>query len=95
MATKKPAAAGQQTAAKKPASPRVVAGVELKRMPMQDNQPSHPIALFKGEAPNKGDVLEFTLENGVTYRGTVADATEAGGEVLAEFSGPLVPVPTE
>ena len=39
-----------------------------------------------------GDVLQFAMSNGVTYSGTVADATEAGGEVLVEFTSSLVPV---
>ena len=39
-----------------------------------------------------GDVLQFAMSNGVTYSGTVADATEAGGEVLVEFTSGLVPV---
>ena len=38
-----------------------------------------------------GDVLQFAMSNGVTYSGTVADATEAGGETLVEFTDGLTP----
>jgi hypothetical protein len=48
--------------------------------------------ICNGDVPEKGDVLQFAMSNGVTYSGTVADATEAGGEVLAEFTSGLVPV---
>jgi len=44
------------------------------------------------DVPEKGDVMQFTMSNGVTYSGTVADATEADGEVLVEFISGLVPV---
>lgn len=92
---KKPASAGRKAVAKSSATPRVVEGVSLTRLPMEDGKPSHPAALFKGQAPALGDILEFTLANGVTYRGEVADATDADGEVLAEFAGPLSVVPKE
>ena len=95
MDTSKPAAAGQKTAAKSAPAPRVVEGVTLTRLPMEENKPSHPVAMFKGQAPERGEVLEFTLDNGVTYRGTVSDATEAAGEVMAEFADALKPVPAE
>lgn len=95
MTTKKPAAAGQKTAAKSPASPNVVKGVKLQRLPMEANKPSHPVAFFKGAAPKAGSTIEFTLENNVTYRGVVADATAADGEVMVEFSAPLTAVPQE
>lgn len=89
MTTKKPAAAGRKAAAKPTASPRVVEGVKLTRLPMEENKPSHPAVMFKGAAPNPGETIEFTLENGVTYRGKVAEAAVADGEVFAEFALPL------
>ena len=105
MTTKKSASTGQNRAAKSsptsvttPAqnsTPTVVEGVELRRLPMEANEPAHPVAMFKGTAPTKDEVLEFTLENGVTYRGVVADAIEAAGEVMAEFKGPLKVVSTK
>jgi len=48
--------------------------------------------IYKGDVPEKGAVMQFAMPNGVTYSGTVADATEAGGEVLVEFTSGLVPV---
>lgn len=95
MNTKKPAAAGRKTVAKSKAGPRVVEGVSLTRLPMEPNKPAHPAAMFKGEAPAPSEILEFTLSNGVTYRGTVSEATEADGEVFAEFAGPLAVVSTK
>lgn len=94
MTAKKPASAEPKTDAKSPA-PRRVEGVQLIRMPMAPNKPSHPVAVFRGEAPAKGETLEFTLENGVTYRGEVAEAVAASGEVMAEFTGPLTVAPKE
>ncbi|MEX0304098.1 MAG: hypothetical protein AB3N24_16890, partial [Leisingera sp.] len=73
-----------------------VAGVKLTRLPPVENQPQHPVAFYKGgSAPEPGEILEFTMENGVTYRGTVKEATAAGGEVMAEFTDGLKPVPAE
>ena len=94
MTTKKPASAGSKPASKG-AAPTVVTGVELKRMPMEPNKPAHPFALFKGPLPKAGEVLEFTLKNGVTYRGEVSEAVDADGEVMAEFTGPLTVAPKE
>lgn len=92
MSTKKTAPAEQEVMAKSAPAPRVVEGVTLTRLPLKDNTPGHPVAMFKGQAPKSGECLEFTLENGVTYRGTVAEATEAAGEVMAEFADSLTPV---
>ncbi|ABF64348.1 hypothetical protein TM1040_1663 [Ruegeria sp. TM1040] len=94
MTAKKTASAASKPASKD-AAPMVVTGVELKRMPMEQNKPTHPFALFKGPLPKPGDVLEFTLKNGVTYRGKVSEAVESDGEVMAEFSAPLAVVPKE
>lgn len=94
MTTKKPASAGSKPSSEGVA-PTVVTGVELKRMPMEPNKPTHPFALFKGPLPKVGEVLEFTLKNGVTYRGEVSEAVESDGEVMAEFTSPLSVVPKE
>ena len=51
-----------------------------------------PAMIYNGEAPEKGDVMQFLMPNGITYSGTVADSTEADGEVLVEFTSGLVPV---
>ncbi len=56
---------------------------------------SEPAARFKGNAPEKGKTIRFTLSNGVTYSGTVADATDADGEVLVEFKDGLTPIHPE
>jgi hypothetical protein len=52
----------------------------------------HTALIYTGDKPEIGAVLRFTLANGVTYEGTVKDFTEAGGEVLAEFSDGPRPV---
>ena len=36
--------------------------------------------------------MQFAMPNGVTYSGTVADSTEADGEVLVEFTDGILPV---
>jgi hypothetical protein len=56
---------------------------------------SDPAARFKGTAPEKGKVVRFTLSNGGTYSGIVADATDANGEVLVEFKDGLTPIQPE
>jgi hypothetical protein len=48
--------------------------------------------IYKGDVPEKGAVMQFAMPNSVTYSGTVADATEAGGEVLVEFTNGILPV---
>ena len=92
MTTNKTASAERPIAAS--AGPTIVENVTLTRRRLEPNAPARPVAKYKGEdAPKAGDVLQFTLKNGVTYRGTVADATQADGEVLAEFQGDLQPEP--
>ena len=59
---------------------------------MQTPTGTTPAMFCIGDVPEKGDVLHFAMSNGVTYSGTVADATEASGEVLVEFTSGLVPV---
>ncbi len=95
MTTKKPAGAGRKTVAKATSTPTVVEGVQLIRLPLEANKPSNPVAMFKGIAPSEGETIEFTLEDGITRRGVVSEATEADGEVMAEFAAPLVVVPKE
>jgi hypothetical protein len=51
--------------------------------------------IYTGTAPEVGQVLRFALANGVTYEGTVKDFTDAGGEILAEFSDGPRPVTTK
>lgn len=51
--------------------------------------------IYTGDLPEKGQVLKFTLANGVTYEGTVKDFAETGGEILAEFSDGPTPVATK
>jgi len=53
---------------------------------------STPAMIYKGDVPEKGAVMQFLMPNGVTYSGTVADVTEADGEVLVEFTDGILPV---
>lgn len=52
----------------------------------------HPVAIYRGTAPEKGKVIRITLDNGLTYSGKVADVTEADGEVMVEFKDGIAPV---
>lgn len=94
MTAKKPASAESKDVTNS-ANPIPLEGVKLIRMPLEENKVSHPAALFKGSAPKAGSTVQFTLDNGVTYRGEVADAVDANGEVMVEFSGALEVAPTE
>lgn len=91
MSTKKPAPAEPKAIVE----PTVVDGVELGRHPLESNKPNHPFAQFKGDAPKAGTVIQFALENGVTYRGTVSEAVAEDSEVIAEFKDGLEIVPAK
>ena len=67
-----------------------ILGARIVTMPTPTG--STPAMIYKGDVPEKGVVMQFTMSNGVTYSGTVADATEAGGEVLVEFTNGILPV---
>lgn len=85
MSDKKPAPAEQKS--------MVIEGVTLGRFPLNTHPKGHPFARFSGKAPDVGSVIQFTLENGVTYSGVVASAVESGGEVIAEFANGIAPLP--
>lgn len=53
---------------------------------------SPPCLLFHGDQPRAGDTLVFTLDNGVTYTGQVADAYGVGSEVWVDFVNGIAPV---
>ena len=59
---------------------------------MQTPTGTMPAMLYNGKKPKIGDVMQFAMPNGVTYSGTVAEATEADGEVLVEFTNGILPV---
>ena len=67
-----------------------ITGARIVTMPTPTG--TTPAMIYTGKTPKAGDVMQFTMSNGVTYSGTVADATEADGEVLVEFTSGLVPV---
>ena len=69
---------------------KTITGARIVTMPTPTG--TTPAMIYNGDVPEKGDVLQFAMSNGVTYSGTVADATEASGEVLVEFTSGLVPV---
>ena len=71
---------------------KTITGARIVTMPTKTG--TTPAMIYKGKTPKAGDVLQFAMSNGVTYSGTVADATEAGGETLVEFTSGLVPVKT-
>ena len=94
MKTEKTASAERPSAPNAPPPRKVVEGVKLTRHRLEPNAPALPVAKYKASvAPNAGDLLEFALDNGVSYRGEVADATVVDGEVLVEFRGDLQPEP--
>ena len=67
-----------------------ITGAKIVTMPTKTG--STPAMLYKGDVPEKGAVMQFLMPNGVTYSGTVADVTEADGEVLVEFTDGILPV---
>ena len=69
---------------------RPITGARIVTMPTKTG--TTPAMAYNGKTPKVGDVLQFAMPNGVTYSGTVADAIEADGEVLVEFTSGLVPV---
>ena len=77
-----------------PAADEVVAGrapienVTIARIRPDD---PFPVAFFRGEAPEKGEAIRIILDNGLTYSGTVAEVTEADGEVMVEFTDGIAP----
>lgn len=84
MPDKKPAAAASKS------TPIHIDGGKI--VPMTVGDKTAPALLFNGDAPDVGSKITMTLENGVTYRATVADVVEAGGEVMVEFKDGLSPV---
>ena len=53
---------------------------------------SVPALRFAGDAPEIGATITAKLDNGVSYTGTVAAVTEAGGFVVAELIDGLTPL---
>jgi len=66
-----------------------ITGARIVTMPTKTG--TTPAMIYKGKTPKAGDVLHFAMPNGVTYSGTVADATDADGEVLVEFTDGILP----
>lgn len=83
----KTAPAEQKQAPKKVAAP--ILGAKL--VTLNTDGSSAPALIYRGPVPKVGTKLLATLDNGVTYAGIVADATEADGEVLVEFRDGLKP----
>jgi len=73
-----------------PAKAGPITGASIVTMPTPTG--TTPAMIYKGKAPEVGAVMQFAMPNGVTYSGTVADATEADGEVLVEFTNGILPV---
>ena len=68
-----------------------IIGARIVTMPTPTG--TTPAMIYRGDVvPEKGDVLQFIMSNGVTYSGTVADATNADGEVLVEFTDGILPI---
>jgi hypothetical protein len=67
-----------------------ITGARIVTMPTPTG--TTPAMIYKGKTPKAGDVLQFAMSNGVTYSGTVFNATEEDGEVFVEFTSGLVPV---
>jgi hypothetical protein len=53
---------------------------------------SPPCISYDGDAPSKGERVEFVLENGILYAGVVAKVHTAGGNVMIEFVDGILPV---
>jgi hypothetical protein len=70
----------------------LILGAVVARIGRGDGH-SPPCLSYDGAAPEVGEEITFTLENGVTYFGIVADAIEADGNVFVEFASGMNPVP--
>lgn len=88
MPKKTTAPAGETAMPKGP-----IEGARLINIPRGDK--TYPAAVYVGDLPKTGAKLKFKLDNGVTYAGTVHDATEMDGEIICEFSEGLEPVATK
>lgn len=70
--------------------PPLITDARIIRMPRDDK--STPALIYAAEsAPSKGSKIMVKLANGVTYVGTVLDATQSDGEVLVELRDGLAP----
>ena len=67
-----------------------ITGARIVTMPTPTG--TTPAMIYNGDVPEKGAVMQFAMSNGVTYSGTVADATDADGEVLVEFTDGILPM---
>ena len=67
-----------------------ITGARIVTMPTKTG--TTPAMIYNGDVPEKGAVTQFAMPNGVIYSGTVADATEADGEVLVEFTNGILPM---
>jgi len=67
-----------------------ITGARIVVMPTKTG--STPAMIYKGELPEKGDVMKFRMPNGVTYSGKIADFIESNGEILVEFTDGILPV---
>ena len=90
MADDKTTAPAEIKGVPKKGKPDLIKGVTLTRI--NQGGVSAPCALYDGEVPKKDERITFKLDNGVTYTGIVADATEADGTVLVEFKDGIAPV---
>ena len=75
---------------KVPPAIETITGARIVTMPTPTG--TTPAIIYNGDAPEVGAVMQFAMPNGITYSGTVADATEADGEVLVEFTSGILPV---
>jgi len=88
MPSKKTAPAEQSAMPQKIEEP--ITGARIIAMPTGTG--STPALIYKGsDIPKAGTKLLAKMDNGTTYSGIVADATEADGEVLVEFRDGLTP----
>lgn len=71
--------------------PTLIVGAKIVRLGRGDGH-SPPCLLYDGAAPYKGEQVTFTLDNGVKYTGSVADAVEVDGNVFVEFKDGITPV---
>lgn len=54
-----------------------------------------PMISFKGDAPDQGRRVKFTLKNGVVYSGLVADVVDVDGETVVSFRDGISPDPSK
>jgi hypothetical protein len=75
--------------AKKQAVAKVITGGKIT--PQKVGAITSPVLTFQGEKPTEGSEIEFKLDNGVIYLGTVKEAVADKDEIMVVFEKGISP----